>query len=199
GSYARAPARLVLGARDATPRAARVLGRGYGAFLFLTRTRRVLDKYPELVFRIECVRALFPDARFLFLQRSGAATCRSIAEWSRAHAARPGGARLDWWGRERRKFRILVEEGAAREPDLAHRGHECLALERQEDMAALEWILATRAGRAAAERHPAEVLAVRYEELATDPGPTLERVQRFVGLAPCERLLAYAERSARPP
>lgn len=198
GSYTRAPARLFLDERDATPRCRRVLRHGYGAFLRLTRSRRVLDKYPELVFRIDLVRALFPDARFLLLVRSGADTCRSVAAWSARHRTRRGGETHDWWGVDRRKFRALVEQGAAREPDLAGARAELLRLEREEDMAALEWILAMRAGLAARERHPGSVLVVPYEELALRPRPTVLRVLDFAGLARDERLLAYAEKSAAP-
>ena len=193
GSYSRTPARLHLDQRDATPHAARTLARGYGAFLRLTGTRRVLDKYPELVFRVDCVRALFPDARFLLLVRDGADICRSVAAWSAAH----GEGRVDWWGRERRKFRILVEQGAAREPDLAGAGPELSALTRQEDMAALEWLLAMRAGYAAAERHPRHVLAVRYEDLVGRPRESVARALGFAGLTSDERVLAYAQKSAR--
>ncbi len=196
GSYTRAPARLFLDQRDATPQAARTLARGYGAFLRLTRSRRVLDKYPELVYRVELVRALFPDARFLLLVRSGADTCRSVAAWSARHATRSRGEAHDWWGVERRKFRLLVEQGAAREPDLAGAGAELLALERQEDLAALEWILAMRAGLAAAERQPESVLVVRYEELVARPRESVARVLDFAALGQDERVLAYAEHSA---
>lgn len=196
GSYTRGPARLALDERDASPRARRVLAHGYGAFLRLTRSRRVLDKYPELVFRVECVRALFPDARFLLLVRHGADTCRSVAAWSARHAR--GGRELhDWWGRDGRKFRVLVEQGAAREPDLG-RAVGLVTLARQEDRAALEWLLAMRAGLGAARRHPHSVLVLRYESLAARPREALASVLAFADLTPDERLLAYAERSATP-
>jgi hypothetical protein len=195
GSFTRGPARLVLGAADASARAARALRHGYGAYLRLSGTRRVLDKYPELVFRAECVRALFPDARFLWLVRDGNAVARSIATWSHAHAR--GAA--DWWGLERRKFRVLVNEGAARDPELVPFGRELAALERQEDMAALEWLLAARAGLALAARHPACVLRVHYEALVAAPRTELARVLAFAGLAPEEGVLAAGAAEARPP
>ena len=197
GSYTRAPARLVLDARDATPRAARVLARGYGAFLCLARARRVLDKYPELVHRVECVRALFPDARFVLLVRHGADTCRSVADWSTHHATRSRGELHDWWGRADRKFHALVGQGAAREPDLAPYRDELARLTRQEDRAALEWTLAMRAGLAARVRNPTSVMEVRYEELTGRPRETLASVLAFCGLDPDPRVLAYAERSRR--
>ncbi len=196
GSYAAAPARLALDERDATPRAARVLARGYGAFLALTRARRVLDKYPELVFRAACVRALFPEARFLLLVRDGADTSRSVAAWSARRRATAAGD--DWWGRAGRKYRILVEQGAVHEPDLCGAVAELAALDGHEDRAALEWILAMRAGMALLARHPAQVLAVRYEALVEAPRASLARVLEFAQLTPAAALLAYAERSVGP-
>lgn len=196
GSYTRAPARLVLDERDATPHAARVLTRAYGAFLRLTGSRRVLDKYPELVFRVECVRALFPDARFLLLVRSGADTCRSVAAWSARRKTNARGEKRDWWGLERRKFQILVQQGAAREPDLAGHEGELLALTRQEDMAALEWILAMRAGLAATERYPENVHVVGYDELLARPRETVHRALDFAALPRDQLALRYAESSA---
>ena len=38
----------------------------FGAYLTTTRSERLVDKYPELIFRVDFVRALFPDARFHF-------------------------------------------------------------------------------------------------------------------------------------
>lgn len=201
GTYTQTPARLVLGASDATPRARRVLAHGYGAFLVFTRRSRVLDKYPELVFRAECVQALFPDARFLVLQRSGAETCRSIAAWSALHGTGAGAARADWWGRGGRKLALLARHAAESEPEFAGAEAELAALTRPEDAAALEWILATRAGRALAARHPGAVLTLRYEELVRHPRALVTDLLAFAGLAPDERVLAYAERTAaaRPP
>ena len=83
GSYASRPGRLALDARDATGEVVRAAHRVFGACLGLTGARRVLDKYPELLYRVEFVRAIFPDARFVLLVRDGWASARSIAEWSR--------------------------------------------------------------------------------------------------------------------
>jgi len=195
GSYARGPARVALGSADATDAARRALAHGYGAYLRLTGARRVLDKYPELVHRVAFARALFPDARFLFLVRDGRATARSIAQWSATHG-RPGAE--DWWGRADRKWRVLCSELVPREPDLAPRAAALLALERPAERAALEWVLAMRAGLRAEREHAGAVLRVGYEELCRDPGSTLERVLAHCGLAPSDRVLEYARRTAVP-
>jgi len=204
GSYSDGPARVRFDERDATDAARRALRRSYGAFLRLGGARRVLDKYPELVHRVALVRALFPDARFLWLARNGWDACRSVERWSREHGRhrghrKAGGSRVeDWWGRDGRKWQALVRELVPLEPDLAPAAAALERLTRQEDRAALEWVLAMRAGQRARAAWPAAVELVRYEDLARDPAPTLARVFAFAGLAPEERVLAYAARVVAP-
>lgn len=196
GSYTRAPARLALGPEDASPAARARLTASYALFLRLARARTLLDKYPELVFRVPCVRALFPGARFLWLVRRGADTCASVASWSRGHAVQQARERHDWWGADGRKYALLVAQGAAREPDLAPH-LEALASEKDDAArAALEWTLAMRAGLAAERAFPGELLRLDYEALCAAPGQVLARVLAFADLAPCARLVRYAEEVA---
>lgn len=193
GSYARGPARLALTAEDATPAARARLAASYALFLRLSRAHTLLDKYPELVFRVACVRALFPGARFLWLVRRGADTCASVASWSHGHAVQSSGERHDWWGADGRKHALLVEQGAAREPDLAPHLAELAALQDDAARAALEWTLAMRAGLAASARFPGELLRIDYEALCAAPTRAVERALSFAGLAPSARVLRYAE------
>jgi len=193
GSYTRGPARLVLGPEDATPAARARLGAGYALFLRLARARTLLDKYPELVFRVACVRALFPGARFLWLVRRGADTCASVATWSHGHSVQWASERHDWWGVDGRKYALLVAQGAARDPELAAHTDELAALTNDAARAALEWLLAMRAGRAAEREFPGEILRIDYESLCQAPTRELQRALAFAGLAPSARVLRYAE------
>ncbi len=117
GSYSRGPARYRLGAEDVTSEMISVAHRIYGAYLFSTLSSRVVDKYPELVFRVPFVRSLFPDARFLFLVRNGWDTCHSIDLWSKRLGSQDGDEKQDWWGADNRKWKLLVEQVAADDPD----------------------------------------------------------------------------------
>jgi protein-tyrosine sulfotransferase len=47
-----------------------------------------------------------------------------------------------------------------------------------------------------AERRPASTLVVQYEELVRSPGPTLDRIVAFLGIAPGHALLEALERDA---
>jgi len=193
GSYTRAPARLVLGPTDASPAARARLAASYALFLRLSRARTLLDKYPELVFRVACVRALFPGARFLWLVRRGVDTCASVASWSRGHAVDAAHERHDWWGADGRKYALLVSQGAAREADLAAHLEALTGLQDDGARAALEWLLAMRAGLAAQRAFPGELLRLDYEALCLEPARQLERVLTFAGLPPSARVVRYAE------
>jgi sulfotransferase family protein len=196
GSYARAPGRLVLGAADATPELARRARALHGAFAGLTRGRRVLDKYPEMLFRVPFLRALFPAATFVVVAREGWATARSVERWSAAHGHAAGPRRVDWWGRDDRKWHALVGELVPREPDLAPHAAELRALAGDRERAALEWTVSLRwAARLAPEP---DVELVRLEELARAPAEGFARLLARCGLAPDERVHAYARRSAQP-
>lgn len=197
GSYARGPGRLVLGAADATPEQARRARALHGTFAFLTRGERVLDKYPELLFRVPFLRALFPEASFVVVLREGWATAHSVARWSARHARGAGAARADWWGRGDRKWTALVDELVPREADLAPHLAELRALDAEPARAALEWTVSLRwAARMAGEP---DVTLVRLEELARAPEEGFTQLLARCGLTPEAAVLAYARRTAQQP
>jgi hypothetical protein len=196
GSYAREPGRLVLGAADATPELARRARALHGAFAGPTRGRRVLDKYPEMLFRVPFLRALFPAATFVIVAREGWATARSVERWSAEHSHGAGARRVGWWGREDRKWHALVAELVPREPDLAPHAAELRALSGDRERAALEWTVSLRwAARLAPDP---DVELVRLEELSRAPAEGFARLLARCGLALDERVLAYARQGAQP-
>ncbi len=195
GSYSPTPGRYRMGPADATPKRIRRLHRAYRAFLRLSGARRVVDKYPELLFRTGFLEAAFPQARRIVMIRNGNDACQSIRNWS----ARNGSNEADWWGEGRRKWHLLVEELVAPDRFFAPALDEIRRFERQEDMAAVEWIATMReAGRLRGQRGD-KALFVRYEELAARPRRTLSRILDYCNLAPDETMLRYGESVLRPP
>lgn len=196
GSYEAEPGRLKLDARDATESVARRARRLHAAFARATGGRRVLDKYPEMLFRVPFLRAIFPGATFLITAREGWATARSIERWSAAHGSGAEGARHDWWGVGDRKWRTLVSECVPDEPDLAPAAAELGALRGARERAVLEWTLTLRAaGRLLGAP---DVVLVRLEDLAREPEAELERLLAACALAPDPKVLAYARRTRQP-
>jgi len=198
GSYSRAPGRYRMSAADATPGPSRRLRRYYSAFLGLSRCRRVVDKYPELLFRLGLVDAVFPGARKIVLLRNGADTCQSIEAWSVRNGRGARDECRDWWGRDRRKWRLLVEQLIAPDPYFADTLAEIRALDRHVDMAAVEWIATMREAQRLQDRGDGSVLFVRYEELSSCPRKVIGEILAFCGFSPDETVMAYAQSVLRP-
>jgi len=199
GSYDRGEARYSLGEAEATPAVNRRLHRLYGACLFWTRRRRIVEKNAECVHRIPFLRSIFPDARFLIVTRNGRDVCQSIDRWSKRHGSRRRSEVRDWWGADGRKWRLMVEQICAREPSLAAVTAELAGFQDPRQRAAVEWSLAMRVGLEEAERSPQAVKMVRLESLATRPLEVLAEITRFGDLDEDPEVIRYATEALVPP
>lgn len=198
GSYTDEPALYRLSELHATDDVVRSMRRLYGAYSYAVGARRALDKYPELIFRVPFVRRIFPDARFLFLLRDGADTCRSIDSWSQRHGSTEAGEPVDWWGRNDRKWRCMVEQLVRADPQLGDQTEVIRRFTRQTDRAAVEWMLTMREGLRLVDELPDSVMPVKYEELVQAPITTLRRIFEFCELPNDPLTLNYASRTLRP-
>ena len=163
------------------------------------RARRVVDKYPELVFRAGYILEIFPDARILFVTRDGRAVARSVAAWNRLHATRNRRNTETWWGRDDRKWVDLWSQLIASDEYFA--GVRTLDPARLDDLdrAALEWTVTMRWGLRAQRRHPGAILHVRYEDLIERPPETIERISSHCLLSYESKLARYALGNLRSP
>ena len=198
GSYSRNAARYRLGAEDATPEVKQAMHRMFGWYLAATGSRRVADKYPELIFRVPFVREIFPDAQFLFLVRNGWDTCHSIEHWSERLSSQHGSETHNWWGVENRKWKLLVEQMVPSEPGLAAHISEIASLTRHADMAAVEWIITMREGLRLRQQYPDKVHTVIYEDLTTQTDKTLSDLGKFCELRPDPVFENYAQQTLQP-
>lgn len=199
GSYSRGPARYRLGAEDASPELIDHAHKLFGAYLGATFSCRVVDKYPELIFRIPFVKAIFPDAKFLFLARNGWDTCHSIEAWSNRLGQQASGEVHDWWGANRRKWNLLLDQIVLEHPDLAPHSEAMRTWTSHTDMAALEWIVTMREGMSLMQQFPGDVLAVRYESLCIEPDSVMREITRFLDLASNDdRFMEYGVATLTP-
>ena len=129
--------------------------------------------------------------------RNGWDVCRSVESWSATHSIVRRGERHDWWGAERRKWHLLLDQLVVDESDLAPPIEAMRQWREQRQMAAVEWILAMRYGHRELESAPRSVLAVRYEDLLRDPETTLQSILSFCDLASDTRVVEYAARVVR--
>ena len=192
GSYTTDATTIRLDPEDATPKQAKQIAKVYSNALRAGFARRVVDKYPELIFRIPFVKALFPKARFVAILRDGVDTCSSVTGWSRRKGEVVSGETHDWWGRDDRKWLMIVDELVPEHDDLAPLQAQLRVCKDHRDRAAVEWIISMRAARVAAQEH-AEVLAVRYEDLCAQPDTILAEICAHCDLSSDDVFVDYAK------
>lgn len=198
GNYQLGEARYTLDADDADEHTARAIRRLYRYALLITNSGRILDKYPEMIFRVPFIKTIFPDAKLLFLVRNGYDALRSITAWSRKAGRETARGLEDWWGLDRRKWDLLVRDVVAKDEALADRADAIGKLTRHEDMAAVEWVVTMRAGLRLKEHDPGSLHIVPYEALCREPDNTLRSVCRYCDLRDDPKFLAYAARALSP-
>ncbi len=198
GSYTMEDAHYFLDATDADEDQKKDIHRLFGAYLRLTFSQRVVDKYPELIFRIPYVKALFPDAKFLFLVRNGWDTCGSINYWSERLGETTDSETHDWWGIDNRKWNLLVEQVIKKDSYFVDVVPAIDEITSHTDMAALEWIATMRQGLAVMEQYPNSVLRVNYEELVENPKAVLSDIRVFCELEDDLVFIEYGKKVLKP-
>lgn len=190
GSYAPPrTGRLYLGVTDANEEVSRRGRALFAWYLQASRSKRIVDKYPELIFRHAFVRAIFPDARFLIAVRSPWSTLKSVAGWSESHATDSA----DWWGVRDQKWNILWRQGVIQREGNADLATLNLAEENDNHVrGALEWIVTMREAISLAAVDPLSQI-IRYEDLVRNPRELIRKTLRFCELPASSRTEAYAD------
>ena len=197
GFYNEGPARVVLGAGDVDARVRARAHALFGHYCFVTRSARVVDKYPELTYRRSFLKAIFPDAVLVAIVRQPSAVVRSIVRFSDAH--RRGDE--DWWGVRSRKWRLLWEEMVAPVPRrrALFAGIDP-ATATPRERALTEWIVAMdELTTPSDEGNDAVDLLVRYEDLVADPVAVANGVLDAAALPRSRRVEEFARQSVRDP
>lgn len=198
GSYSRGIARYRLDAGDASDVVKHNAHRLFGAYLATVFSKRLVDKYPELIFRVPFVREIFPDAQFIFLVRNGWDTCASIDKWSVRCGEQRNGEVHDWWGVDRRKWKLMLDELIAPDAYFDCIKEAAYNFDRHTDMAALEWVVTMREGMRRMRENREVIRMVRYEDLVESPRRSLAEISAFAGFSEDETYIRYGESTLRP-
>lgn len=198
GSYSKTQGTFRLTSEDATDEMGQSAMQLFGAYLTSTCSRRLVDKYPELIFRVEFVRTLFPDARFILLVRNGWDTCHSIAAWSDRLGVHINGETHDWWGVNDRKWRLIVEQLVETDPVFSEIAGEIKQFDRHLDRAVVEWIVTMQEGLRLMQDSANSIHLVRFEDLTTHPDDTLAELCDFCELPTDGTFREYARQTLHP-
>jgi len=182
GSYQKVPGDYRLTSTDVTLTMVNKAHRILGCYLLLGCSSRVVDKYPELIFRADFVSKIFPDAKFLFLYRNGRDTCHSIQNWSKRLTVKEQGETHDWWGRNDQKWRLLCDQVISKDREIGTRVELIRKYSNHEHRAAVEWIVSMKEGMGLLERKPECVMGVKYEDYVSKLD-TRQKVLGFCELA----------------
>jgi len=155
--------------------------------------------YQEIVFRIPFIKAIFPDAKFIFLVRNGWDAVQSIASWSGSHGTEDHGTSQDWWGENDRKWITLVNEIAAHNPDWKDHLDTLRNLDSQVDRATVEWILTMQEGLKQQAQRPDDILMIRYETLCAEPEKIMGEISAFCDLEPDSVFMGYTRDTVSKP
>jgi len=194
GSYSRQNAKYRLFEKDATEEVIRNTNRIIGMYLKIIRSKRLVDKYPELIFRIPFVKSIYPDAKLIFLTRNGWDACGSIEKWSKKYKQHVGRELHDWWGADNRKWKLMLSELLNTDPFFQNSIDIISNFTSHNDMAVIEWIVTMREGLKHINNFKNCMYMLRYEDLIENPFKNISQLMAFCELKEDPNVYNYAER-----
>ncbi len=198
GSYSRKLGRYRMDRTDVTDAKRRRLQVFYRVFLGLSGSRRVVDKYPELLFRSDLLDSVFSTACKIILVRHGAETCQSVETWCTQNGLEDVDGKADWWGRDDRKWHLLLRDIVLPDPAFADLHPVLDELHSATDKAAVEWIVSMREALRLQNTSAPRTLLLRYEDLVSRPEEIIAGICDFCGLDQDDVMLDYAKATLAP-
>lgn len=167
----------------------------YSVYSTAVNSPIVVDKYPEIIYRISPISESLKGSKFLIILRCPYETAASIENWSH----RLGTAHADWWGENSIKWHLMVRELVPQSNFLRGRLEEITLFGDQKMRALIEWILAAEEALNIVKCKPQLTLLVRYEDLQASPDLTMTRINDFLGLSFDKDLVGYLKSSIVKP
>ena len=192
---------------DVSPQSLMSANNIFCRYLSVVRATRLVDKYPELIFRevlgvlsvfselifrVDYLLELFPDAKIIFITRNGIDACRSIDLWSRRLGTSKGTDIEDWWGRNDCKWKYIVAQIINEDPE-----YEVVKSVANTDLdhlnrAAIEWIVTMREGFRQFNKYQDSIVKIRYEDITTYPDQEIAKLLTFCELSDDKCVYDYA-------
>ena len=179
--------------KDWTSEKSKRVQRFYSFYSLVTSTNLIIDKYPEMAFRVSYLNSLLGGELYLFLIRNGFNSVFSIEGWSKKHSIvnTEQSDIEDWWGLNDSKWNAIVDELVKDHPIL---GKNYLSLKfdkRHKVRAAVEWVLTMeQIERLQLSPQSSKVMVVNYE-LFVQNADIRKKVASFITSNNTDRYLEY--------
>lgn len=199
GSYSIKNAKYIMAAEDVNKEISNKIHKLYAFYLRTICTNRVLDKYPEMIFRVSYLKKIFPDAKFVFIYRNGWDAATSSVNWSKSNAKNIDKNEVhDWWGKNNRKWNLLINQVAQKDAMLFNELSNLKNLNASNDKSAIEWLLTMNAGYELIKSETTNIISIKYEELVKNPEPELSKIFEYCDLKNDEKVVNYAKSILKP-
>jgi hypothetical protein len=161
----------------------------YGWYLFFSGNRRIVDKYPEHIFRIDYLKVIFHDAKFILLVRNGRDNTHSISKWSEIHQSVKS-EEDDWWGKNNIKWKHLIQQVATKN-EYKKLQSELILMDDQKFRGAFEWLLSMN--RVLELKTDKDTFLIRYEDLINETENYLSKLINFCDLIDDKKVALYSK------
>ena len=199
GSYTDKDAKYILNAENVQNNSSIKIHKLYAFYLRAIFTKRVLDKYPEMIFRVPFLKKIFPDAKFVFIYRNGWDASSSSDNWSKLNSKTMKNNEIhDWWGKNNRKWNLLINQVATKDIMLRNELNSLKAINNSNDKSAIEWLLTMNKGYELMNNETTNILSVKYEDLIENPEQELNKIFEYCLLNKDEMVVNYAKSILKP-
>jgi len=193
GDYIKSNGKFRLNESDASHDKANLAHRIFHRYLAVIHSKRLVDKYPELIFRVGYLLKLFPDAHIIFITRNGADACHSINLWSQRLGVSQNDEKEDWWGRNDIKWHYLREQVINNDSYYESIRDICTDDLDHLNRAALEWIITMLEGLNQLQRYPKQIIKIKYEDLIAKSTEELTKLFKTCNLSIDQKAIDYAK------
>lgn len=193
GDYIQSGGQFHLFKADVTNNARKSASKLFSRYLKTINTKRLVDKYPELIFRVDYLLELFPDAKIIFITRNGNDATHSIDLWSKRLGIKNKNSTEDWWGRNDIKWHYLKEQIINSDPYYQEIRNITTNSLDHTNRAALEWIITMREGIKQKLAQPDSIYQIKYEDLSTSKSTAMINLLDWCELSHDKSLLNYSD------
>ena len=167
----------------------------YDWILQKTKRNIIVDKYPELVFRIPWVKLIFKKARFIFIVRNGYETLDSIKNWSEKHIKYKDNSKHDWWGINNRKWNAIKNEVVLKDKRYKIFAKNINEIEKDQIlMAAFEWISAMDYGLDKIYKYESDIKVIHFDDFKNYNNDFISSINKFLNISDDKLPHLYADK-----